>query len=181
MIKALSLILLLFLLIISCGTIYGAAVDERNVRTIASDHAIKAKILKKFVDDEHVGVFDFAVSSYEGHGYLIGEYETKIQRTRAVQIAKNQKGVTGITTYLITKNPKVLCNTTKNLELTAEVKAKLIGDKDIWSTNIDVKTIQCISVLWGLVGSKIEIDKAIAHARSVEGITKVKAFLKLKK
>ncbi len=57
----------MFLLIISCGTIYGAAVDERNVRTIASDQAIKAKILKNFADDEPVGVFDFAVSSYEGH------------------------------------------------------------------------------------------------------------------
>lgn len=181
--KALSLILVLLLLPLlnSCGTIYGAAVDERNVSTIASDHEIKAKILKKFADDEHVGVLDFSVSSYEGHVYLIGEYETKIQKSRAVQIATNQKGVTGMTTYLIVKNPKSLCGLSKNLELTVKVKAKLIGDKDIWSTNIDVKTIQCISVLWGLVESKTEIDKAIAHARSVEGITKVKSFLKLKK
>ncbi len=84
----------------------------------------------------------------------------------------------GITTYLLPENPKALCGTAQNLELTVKVKAKLIGDKEIWSTNIDVTTIQCITVLWGIVGSQSEISKAIAHAKSVEGVTKVKSFLK---
>ena len=97
------------------------------------------------------------------------------------ELAKNEKGVTGLTMYMLPENPKSLCGSVQNLELTAKVKAKLIGDKDIWSTNVDVKTMQCITVLWGLVGSKIEISKAIAHAKSVKGVTKVKSFLKSKK
>ncbi|MDM8538336.1 BON domain-containing protein [Desulfobacterales bacterium HSG17] len=180
-IAVLITVLLMLALLNSCGTIYGAAVDERNVGTIASDHEIKAKILKRFADDEHVGVLDFSVSSYEGHVYLIGEYENQTQKTRAIQLAKNENGVTGLTMYMLPENSKSLCGPAQNLELTAKVKAKLIGDKDIWSTNIDVKTMQCITVLWGLVGSKIEISKAIAHAKSVKGVTKVKSFLKSKK
>ena len=173
--KTLPLILVLFLtpLISNCATIYGTAMDERNVGTIASDHKIKSGILSKYADDEHVGVLDFSVSSYEGHVYLIGEYETGTQKNKAIQIAKSQEGVADVTTYLLRKNPKSLCSTAKNLELTASVKAKLVGDKDISSTNIDVKTIQCITVLWGLVGSKTEINKAIAHAKSVDGVAKV--------
>ncbi len=170
-------ILALIPMLTSCGTIYGAAVDERNVGTIASDHKIKANILKKFADDELVGVLDFAVSSYKGHIYLIGEYDTKAQKERAVKLARAQEGVTGLTTYLIPKNPKSPCGTAKNLELTAKVKAALIKDKDIWSTNVDVKTMQCTTVLWGLVGSKTEISKAIAHAKSVKGVIMVKSFL----
>lgn len=178
--NALTLILFLTLLpfLNSCGTIYGAAVDERNMGTIVSDHQIKAKILKKFSDDEAVGVLDFSVSSYKGHVYLIGEYKTKTQKDQAIKLAKGEKGVTNLTTYMLPENPKSACDFTQNLELTVEVTAKLIGDKDIWSTNIDVKTMQCITVLWGLVGSKAEINKAIAHAKSVEGVTKVKSFLK---
>ncbi|MCP3874604.1 MAG: BON domain-containing protein [Desulfobacteraceae bacterium] len=179
--KKLLIPMLLFLLIPmlnSCGTIYGAAVDERNVATIASDHEIKGKILKRFADDENVGVLDFSVSSYKGHVYLIGEYETLTQKNRAIQLARNEQGVTGITTYLIPEDPKAMCGTAKNLELTGKVKAALIGDKNIWSTNVDVKTMQCTTVLWGLVGSKTEINKAIAHAKSVKGVTKVKSFLK---
>jgi hyperosmotically inducible protein len=59
-----------------------------------------------------------------------------------------------------------------------KVKAKLIGDKDIWSTNIDVKSVQCNIVLYGLVASKNKIKKAIGHAKSVEGVRSVKSFLK---
>ena len=57
-------------------------------------------------------------------------------------------------------------------------KAKLVGDKEIWSTNIDIKSIQCKVVLYGLVGTKKEINKAIAQAKSVEGVRGVKSFLK---
>ena len=178
--KAITLILVLLMLPLlnSCGTIYTAAVDERSIGTIASDHEIKASILAKFADDEQVGVLDFSVSSYNGHVYLIGEYETQTQKNRAIELAKSQKGVNGITTYLLKENPKARCGYGQNMELTAKVKAKLIGDKDIWSTNVDVKTMQCITVVWGLVGSQIEIDKVLTHAKSVEGITKVKSFLK---
>ena len=131
--KAILLILVLFLvpLFNSCGTIYGAAVDERNVSTIASDHEIKAKILKKFADDEHIGVLDFSVSSYEGHVYLIGEYKTLTQKSLAVKIARGQNGVTGLTTYLLVEDPKSSCGSAKKLELTVQVKTELIGDKDI--------------------------------------------------
>lgn len=73
------------------------------------------------------------------------------------------------------------CGTIKNLELTDRVKSKLIGDKDIWSTNIDVKTMQCIVVLYGYAGSKAEIQKAIAHAKSVAGVRSVKSYLKSKR
>ncbi len=181
--KLFTLILFLAMvpMINSCGTIYGAAVDERNVSTIASDHKIKANILKRFADDEVVGVLDFSVSSYMGHVYLIGEYENQTQKDRAIKLARSEKGVTDLTTYLLPDNPKSACGTAQNVELTAKVKAKLIGDKNIWSTNVDVKTIQCITILWGIVGSETEIDKAISHARSVEGVSKVKSYLKTAK
>ena len=73
------------------------------------------------------------------------------------------------------------CGTTKNLELTGRVKSKLIGDKDIRSTNIVVKTMQCKIALYGYAGSKAEIQKAIAHAKSVAGVRSVKSYLKSKR
>jgi hyperosmotically inducible protein len=79
---------------------------------------------------------------------------------------------------LLPKKKDDLCGTDENFGIKAKVKLKLIKDKDIWSTNIDVKSIQCIVVLYGLVGSKNEIEKAIAHAKSVEGVRGVKSFLK---
>lgn len=164
-----------------CGTIYGAAVDERNVKTIAADTAIKTKILKRLIDDETVKALDISVSSYNGHVYLIGEYDQAAQKAKAIKIARAVEGVRGVTDYFLKKEKNGPCGTKENITITGKVKAKLIGDKTIWSTNIDVRTMQCTVVLWGLVSNSTEISKAIAHARSVEGVKAVKSYLKAAK
>jgi hyperosmotically inducible protein len=61
--------------------------------------------------------------------------------------------------------------------ITAKVKSKLVEDEDIKSTQIEVKTVFGHVVLLGIVGSHRERDKAIAHAKSVEYVKKVKSFI----
>ena len=167
--------------ITGCTTIYKTVVDERNVKTIARDTKIKGKILAKFIDDKTIKALDISVACYEGRVYLIGEYETIEQRELSIEIARNTEGVKNISTYLLPKKKDPPCSTKENIKITAKVKVKLVGDKNIWSTNIDIKTIQCIVVLWGLVGSNEEIRKSIAHGRSVEGVKSVKSFLRTSK
>jgi len=57
------------------------------------------------------------------------------------------------------------------------LKSKLVADMDVWSTNIDVKVVQCHVVLLGIVESKEEITRAVAHARSVAGVRDVTSYL----
>ena len=171
-------LLILLLTAYGCGTIYSAAVDERNVSTIASDTSIKGEIVKKFIDDDQIKSLDISTGCYQGHVYLVGEYDKAVQKERAIIIAKGVEGVKSVTTYLLPKKKGDLCGTDDNLKIAGKVKVKLIEDKDIWSTNIDVKSVQCNVVLYGLVGSQTEINKAIAHAESVEGVRSVKSFLK---
>ena len=178
--KYLSTTICFFLLVTvsGCATIYKAAVDERSIRDIASDTAIKTKILKEFIDDESIKTLDIFTASYEGNVYLVGEYESKSQKNKAIEIAKNVEGVKNVTTYMLLKKKDDACGTKDNLGLSAKVKGELIKDKDIWSTNVDVKTVQCNVVLVGLVGSEEEIQKAVAHAKSIEGAKSVKSYLK---
>jgi hyperosmotically inducible protein len=169
----------IFLLAVTgCGTIYSTAVDERDMSTISSDTKIKGTIVKKFYDDDKIKSLDISTGCYRGHVYLVGEYDTADQKNRAIKIAKGVEGVKNVTTYLLPKKKNDPCGTDENLEIVGKVKAKLVGDKEIWSTNIDIKSIQCRVVLYGLVGSKKEINKAIVHAKSVEGVRGVKSFLK---
>ncbi|MBW1766719.1 MAG: BON domain-containing protein [Deltaproteobacteria bacterium] len=171
----------LTIMVSGCTIVYTTVMDERNVKTIASDTKIKGNILAKFIDDNTIKALDISASCYEGRVYLIGEYETIKQKERAIEIAKNIEGVKTVTTYLLSKKKDGPCGTKVNLKITAKVKAKLVKDKNIWSTNIDIKTMQCIVVLWGLVGSQEEIRKSIVHAKSVEGVKNVKSFLRTAK
>jgi hyperosmotically inducible protein len=64
------------------------------------------------------------------------------------------------------------------VRIKTEVRGALIGDKDIWSTNIDIATVQCDVVLLGIVGKDKEIADAVAHAKAVDGVQRVKSFLR---
>ena len=161
--------------------IYIAAVDRRDVKTILNDTNIKLTIVNKFYDDDYINAlnsFDLSIECYRGNVYLVGEYDKPVQKTRAIKIAKSIDGVKSVTTYLLPKNKRDICGIDENLVIMGRVKAKLIGDKDIWSRNIDVKSVQCNVVLYGLVASKNKINKAIEHSKSVKGVRTVTSFLK---
>lgn len=163
------------------GTVYSAVMDERNVKTVASDTKIELAILKKLADEKSSDLIDVSVTSYEGKVFLVGEYVDTAQKTRFLNAAKSVEGVKSVGSYLLKADKNHPCGTSKNLEITAKVKAALIGDGDIWSTNVRVSTMKCQVVLWGTVGTSAEVSKSIAHAKKVEGVSSVKSFLKANK
>jgi hyperosmotically inducible protein len=175
--KLLVILVLLLAAPYGCITAYKTVVDVRDLSVIASDTRIKLAILDEFVADEKVKTLEIFAACYEGRVYLVGEYGREEHKMRAIEIAKGVEGVKGVSTYLLEKKKDHPCTTKVNLNLTAKVKGRLVKDKDIWSTNIDVKTVQCNVVLVGLVGSKNEVRKAVAHAKAVEGVKSVKVFL----
>lgn len=162
-----------------CGTIYEAAMDPRDLGTQTADAKIDAKITKAYYDDDDMSVLSIDPFVFTGDVYLVGEYANDTQRSKAVSLAKAVEGVRGVTTYLLPEKEDPACGTADNVKLVAKVKAELIGDSDIWSTNVEVKAVQCNIVLLGLVGSQAEIDKSIAHARGVEGVRSVKSYLRV--
>jgi hyperosmotically inducible protein len=175
------IILILGILMTGCSTIYKSAVDERSIGGQYDDETITMAIRKKFAEDEKIKYFDISTYCYNGHVYLVGEYDTADQRNQAVKLAKEVEGVKSVTDYFLPKSKDDTCETAKNLELSSKVKIKLIGDVDILSTQIEVKALQCNIVLLGLVRSEDEIKRAISDAQSVEGVRSVKSFLKAEK
>jgi hyperosmotically inducible protein len=158
--------------------LYDAAVSEQETEIYAKDEAIEAEIASKMIADSTAKFTDVSAFCYRGNVYLVGEYGAENQKERAVTIARGVKGVASVSTYMLPKREVKGCGSTDNVTITSKVKSKLIADKEIWSTNVDVKTVQCNVVLLGVVGSKKEADRAVAHARSVQGVREVKSFLR---
>jgi len=180
-IRVIYILLILVSLMAGCTTIYKSAVDERSVGQQYDDEKITMAIRNKFSGDEKIKYFDISTYCYTGHVYLVGEYDTVDQKIQAVKLAGEVEGVKSVTDYFLPKKKDDTCGTTANLGLFTKVKTKLIGDKNISSTKIEVKALQCNIILLGLAGSADEINKAISHAKAVEGVRSVKSFLKPQK
>lgn len=161
-----------------CTTIYGVAMDERPVGQQASDKRIEVAVFQALVDDPTVKARDISTYCFAGEVYLVGEIESAAQQARAEQIARQAEGVKSVTSYLLRKIDDPTCKTTDNLDLVVKVKAALVGDKEIWSTNVAVKAVQCRVVLLGIVGTAAEAKKAEAHARAAAKVRGVRSYLR---
>jgi osmotically-inducible protein OsmY len=64
--------------------------------------------------------------------------------------------------------------------ITTKVKASIFGEPELKSMGIHVETEKGVVMLSGFVNSKAEADKAIAAAKTVEGVTNVKSAIKVK-
>lgn len=179
--KALAGLALMVILMSGCGTVYKIAKDERNVATQYQDEQITMAIRQKFINDKVVEYLDISTYCYMGNVYLVGEYEKPDQKKRAIALAEKVEGVKSVTDHFLAKKKADHCGSTDNLGLLGTVKSKLIGDKDIESTNIEVKVVQCHVILLGLVDESREIKEAIAHAKSVDGVRSVTSYLKVLK
>ena len=156
---------------------YDVAVEERTAGQWVDDNNIALTIEKDFLADDLVKYLDYDAFCYRGHVYIIGEYESREQVDRAVKIAKDIEGVRQVTTYLLPKKEDSGCSTMDAIEIHQKLKQKLVGDKKIWSTNINIEVVQCNVVLLGIVGSQAEKAAAEAHAKSVPGVRGVRSFL----
>lgn len=162
----------------SITSAYGAVVDERSTSELATDKKIEYTITGKLANEKASNLLDISADSFRGHVYLIGEYKNAEQRDNAIKIARATEGVKGLTTYLLPMKEDDTCGTAENLSIVASVKSRLVDDKEIWGTDVDVYSVQCNVVLVGLVKTSKEISKSIQHARTVEDVRSVKSYLK---
>jgi len=158
-------------------TVYDTVIRERNAEVYARDGVKEATIKAKFIEDPSVKAMDVSINFYGGQAYLVGEYDSPYQRDRAVMLAGSVSGVKSVMAYLLPKMKDERCGPADNTRINSEVKAKILRDSGIWSTSVDVKSVQCNVVLLGVVGSQREIGRAVDHAFSISGVRKVKSFL----
>ncbi len=57
--------------------------------------------------------------------------------------------------------------------ITTKVKAELATTDGVKSTNIDVKTMNGVVTLTGVLSTELAVKKAVAAAESIQGVTKV--------
>lgn len=176
-----ALSILVLAQILSGCAAYNAAMDERSIGTQYDDRKLSNVIEAKFLEDETVKFMDFDADCYYGQCFIVGEYGSRKQIDRAIAIAKSVEGVQKVTAFAYPKVKDDPCGTADNLEIYAQLKKELVADKEISSTNVKIKTVQCNIVLLGILGSNAERNKVVSHAKAIPGAKSVKSYLKLRR
>jgi hyperosmotically inducible protein len=155
------------------GAIYGSARDERSVGDQAADKKISLSIKTDLADKDSKMALKVHVYCFLKHVYLVGTINDQPFRAFAEKTAKGTEGVTRVTSYFKPETD----TTADDLKLAAKVRADLIGNGDLSSTQIEQEVMNGEVVLLGMVRNKADAALAVKVAKGVKGVRKVTSFL----
>jgi osmotically-inducible protein OsmY len=152
------------------------AVDRRSAGTIVDDAAIELKAGNAiFADDDLGKKAHINITSYNYVLLLTGETPTAAMRDRAVNIARHVDKVRKVYNEIVVAPPTSLKSRSTDAWITAQIKAKLLGRKQVSAANIKVVTENRTVYLLGLV-NHTEAREATEVARHVDGVARVIAL-----
>jgi len=159
---------------------YKLGTDERSVGQMWDDGAITAKINAALIDDPVVKARKIDVDTLEKVVILTGVVDTEKEVERATEIARKVPYVKEVRNCLQV-GKKTLGQSFDDKVLGTKIKARLIGEKDIRSLNIDVDVNRSVVTLTGVVENESQKERALKIARTTSGTVKVIDNLSVKK
>ena len=148
-----------------------AAVAIWSVSCSQSDAGITTAIKGRLAADDEVKAYQIDVDTKEKIVTLSGTVDTPRAKTRAVEIARLEKGVFQVEDK-ITLTPGAPKPPT-DASLTAAVNAKLVADTTLKGLKIKVDTLDGVVTLSGDVRSQSDADVAVRLARETAGVREV--------
>jgi len=147
------------------------AADRRTAGAIVEDEQLEWKISsaiqKALGDRAHVNV-----TSYNRIVLLTGEVPDEAAKQRAETLAKQTENVRAVVNELIIAAPSSLASRANDASLTTQVKARLVGNRDVPAHLVKVVTEGGVVYLMGLV-TRREGDAATYVARTTSGVKRV--------
>lgn len=155
-----------------------AVPSTTTVGTKFDDAVVTASVKSALLSDADIKSFDFKVETRKGVVMLSGFVDNQVQLDRANLLAKGVAGVTSVQNNVTLKSGSTTVgNKVDDTIVTGKVKAALIADEAIKSTDIAVVTRKGEVQLSGFVNSQTQIDRALMIAKAVEGVTDRKSVV----
>jgi len=168
-------------LALSAGASAGvAASEERGFDGAVSDSELSARInyawLNRNIDMFH----SLNLFIYEGRVLITGVLPTNAQMDEAVALAWKEQGVREVINEIIVDPSGSTGTYASDSYITAQLKAKLLFDRDVSAVNYSVDAVRGTVYVIGIAQSQDELDRVIGYARSIRYVKKVVNYAILK-
>lgn len=150
---------------------FSKAVDDFNTRT-----ELNARLL-----GEDPSMFaNVSTTVIEGRVHLSGTVPTEEERRKATQLAWATPNVVEVVNDIEVTDQSGLADTARDRWISAKVRAGILADTSIRDVNYTIDTQNRVVFILGIAQDRAELDRVIAHARSVDGVDRVVNYAVLK-
>jgi osmotically-inducible protein OsmY len=166
--------------VVGAGAVAGiAAFEERPVKVIARDSKVSAELKIALLDKSEQHFAKVGIEVFEGRVLLTGVVPTEQMRADAVGTAWKIAGVKAVLNELMIGDQK-LTDTARDGWITAQLTSKMTFDKQVRAINYAIETVAGTVYLIGIAQDQAELDRVIAHARTVGYVQKVISHVRVK-
>jgi len=158
---------------------YTLATEERSPQQLAQDSAIGAVAHKNWADYNVDLARDLTATVYDGRLLITGIVPTQEWKDKAGQLVTNIDGVKEVNNEVQVGQPTNLGQDARDNIVSNTLRAQLLADSQIRSTNFTVHTLDGIVYIVGYARNTGERDRVLAYARNLSNVRRVISFIRV--
>lgn len=154
--------------------------EERSLSSAVGDFNTRTELNARLLAESPSLFANVSTSVIEGRVHLSGSVpraEDRLAATRIAWAAPNVKEVTN--NIEVTSEPDLL-DTARDRWINAQVRTRILTDSAIKDINYTIDTQNRTIYILGIAQDQSELDRVLAHARSVPGARRVVNYALLK-
>ena len=169
-------LLFIFLIVSGCvgysstgvlGTGVSVALDPRSLGTQIDDSIMQQNLRARLLSADKSYIISVKTKILDGRIFLTGKVNAVEDKLKITKLAWEIKGARSVNNDLQIKEKFNFKRSAKDLLITSQLRAALIGSKKIKSVNYNIDTYKKKIYVYGIAQNKTERDEVVKEAKQI--------------
>ena len=149
------------------GTGVSIALDPRSLGTQIDDSIMQQNLRARLISAEKGYIVSVKIKILDGRIFLTGKVNSVEDKLKITKLAWEIKGARSVNNDLQIKEKFDFKRSAKDLLITSQLRAAIIGNKKIKSVNYNIDTYKKIIYVYGIAQNKTERDEVTKEAKQI--------------
>tara|TARA_A100001011_G_scaffold44693_1_gene41861 strand:+ start:203 stop:796 length:594 start_codon:yes stop_codon:yes gene_type:complete len=170
------ILLLIFVILSGCvgysstgvlGTGVSIALDPRSLGTQIDDSLMQQNLRARLISADKGYIISVKTKILDGRIFLTGKVNSVEDKLKITKLAWEIKGARSVNNDLQIKEEFDFKRSAKDLLITSQLRAAIIGNKKIKSVNYNIDTYKKKIYVYGIAQNKVERDEIVKEAKQI--------------
>ena len=149
------------------GTGVSIALDPRSLGTQIDDSIMQQNLRARLISEDKSYIISVKTKILDGRIFLTGKVNSVEDKLKITKLAWEIKGARSVNNDLQIKEKFDFKRSAKDLLITSQLRAAIIGNKKIKSVNYNIDTYKKIIYVYGIAQNKTERDEVSKEAKQI--------------
>ena len=155
------------------GTGVSVALDPRSIGTQIDDNIMQKSLSSRLLLKDKKYVLSINSKVLDGRIFITGKVDEPEEKLKITKMAWETKGVRSVKNNIIVKEEFNFKQSAKDILITSQLRAAMIINKKIKSTNYNIDTYKKKIYIYGIAQDKDELKQVLEEAEAILDVKRV--------